>query len=172
MVRFGINVKILNREVPKVGCSVRTALYKTQKKPTLETIHEEEEISSDDKAKSEPGTSSSAEEFSENRSKHPTEPVILDIEDVVGNFPVHQFWTSLFNWHDFGYSLILGFAPTAWDVYSDLNIADQLTKSGDSISAGLSYLFICFPGLYMFNEVLTRPQLDPGIEIKSRSQDF
>ena len=79
----------------------------------------------------------------------------MDIEDVVGNFPVHQDWRSLFNWDDLGYSLILGFVPTAWDVYSDLDIANQLTTSGDSISAGLSYLFICFPGLYMFNEVLT-----------------
>ena len=114
MVQSGINVQIWNREVPKVGCSVRTALYKT----TLEIIHEEEEISSDngqsfrDKT-SEPGTSSSAEEFSEPRSKHSTEQVILDIEDIVGKFPVHQDWTSLFNWDDFGYSLILGFAPTA-----------------------------------------------------------
>ena len=112
MVRFGRNVQISNREVQNVGCSVRTALYRTQKKPTLkETIHEEEEISSDngqsfcDKA-SKPGTSSSAEEFRESRSKHSTEPVILDIEDVVGNFPVHHDWTSLFNWDDFGYCLI------------------------------------------------------------------
>ena len=161
MVQFGINVQIWNREVPKVGCSVRTALYK----PTLEIIHEEEEISSDngqsfrDKA-TEPGTSFSAEEFSDRRSKHSREQVILDIEDIVGNFPVHQDWTSLFNWDDFGYSLILGFAPTAWDVYSDLDIADQLTSSGDSISAGLSYLFICIPGLNMFNEVLTEKLSD------------
>ena len=62
---------------------------------------------------------------------------------------------SRFNWDDFGYSLILGFAPTAWDVYSDLKIADQLEDNGESYSAGLSFLFICFPGLYLFNEVLT-----------------
>ena len=101
------------------------------------------------------------------RFQHPTGSVILNIDDMVENLPTNQSWASLFNWDDFGYSLILGFAPTAWDVYSDLTIANQLcgvecedrilvhpqdTESGDPISAGLSYLFICFPGIYMFSE--------------------
>ena len=94
--------------------------------------------------------------ISETRFEHPTGSVVADIEDVVENLAPNQSWASLFNWDDFGYSLILGFAPTAWDVYSDLTIADELAqKERDTISAGLSYLFICFPGLYMFNEALT-----------------
>ena len=94
--------------------------------------------------------------ISETRFEHPTGSVVADIEDVVENLAPNQSWASLFNWGDFGYSLILGFAPTAWDVYSDLTIADELAqKERDTISAGLSYLFICFPGLYMFNEALT-----------------
>ena len=104
------------------------------------------------------------------RFEHPTGSVIINIDDMVEHLPPDQSWTSLFNWDDFGYSLILGFAPTAWDVYSDLTIANQLCgveceeriwvqpqdteKEGDPISAGLSYLFICFPGLYMFSEAL------------------
>ena len=79
------------------------------------------------------------------RCQHSTGSVMVDIEDmVVEDLPPTQSWSRLFNWDDFGYSLILGFAPTAWDVYSDLTIAEELRKSGDSISAGLSYLFICF----------------------------
>ena len=74
--------------------------------------------------------------------------------DMVEDFPPPQSWDCLFNWDDFGYSLIFGFAPTAWDVYSDLTIADELTESGESISAGLTYLFVCFPALYMFSEAL------------------
>ena len=74
--------------------------------------------------------------------------------DMVEDLPHTQSWDCLFNWDDFGYSLILGFAPTAWDVYSDLTIADELTESGESISAGLTYLFICFPGLLTFTESL------------------
>ena len=71
--------------------------------------------------------------------------------DIVEDLQTTQ---SLFNWDDFGYSLILGFAPTAWDVFSDLTIADELTESGEVISAGLTYLFICFPGLLIFSEAL------------------
>ena len=32
-------------------------------------------------------------------------------------------WREAFNWDDFAYNLILGFLPTAWDVFSDLGIA-------------------------------------------------
>ena len=74
--------------------------------------------------------------------------------DMVEDLPHTQSWDCLFNWDDFGYSLIFGFAPTAWDVYSDLTIADELTESGESISAGLTYLFVCFPALYVFSEAL------------------
>ena len=85
-----------------------------------------------------------------------TSPIIIPMEpQVEEESPETSSWTSVFNWDDFGYSLILGFAPTAWDVYSDLTIANYLTSRGDNISAGLSYLFICFPGLYVLSEILT-----------------
>ena len=100
--------------------------------------------------------SSSAEEVRTPRCQHSTNSFVMNIEDNgADNLEADQSWMSQFNWDDFGYSLILGFAPTAWDVYSDLKIADQLEDNGDSYSAGLSFLFICFPGLYLFNEVLT-----------------
>ena len=63
-------------------------------------------------------------------------------------------WKSVFNWDDFGYCLISGFAPTAWDVISDINVAFYLESTGDVTSAGLIYMFVCLPGLYMLNEVL------------------
>ena len=63
-------------------------------------------------------------------------------------------WKSLFNWDDFGYCLISGFAPTAWDVISDINVAIYLEETGNVTSAGLIYMFVCLPGLYMLNEVL------------------
>ena len=85
-----------------------------------------------------------------------TSSIIIPMEPLVEEeSPETSSWTSVFNWDDFGYSLILGFAPTAWDVYSDLTIANYLTSRGDSISAGLSYLFICFPGLNVLSEILT-----------------
>ena len=94
--------------------------------------------------------------ISETRAQqHPTGSVVVDIEEVVENLPQNQSWSSLFNWDDFGYSLILGFIPTAWDVFSDLMLAEELKKEESISAAGLSYLFICFPGLYIFNEALT-----------------
>ena len=63
-------------------------------------------------------------------------------------------WKSVFNWDDFGYCLISGFVPTAWDVISDINVAFYLEGNVDVTSAGLIYLFVCLPGLSMLNEVL------------------
>ena len=65
-------------------------------------------------------------------------------------------WRSAFNWDDFAYNLILGFLPTAWDVLSDLKVASHLKVNAEVDSAGLSYLFICFPGLHLSLDLLTR----------------
>ena len=65
-------------------------------------------------------------------------------------------WREAFNWDDFSYNLILGFLPTAWDVFSDLRIATYLKAKEEVDSAGLSYLFICFPGLHMSLDLLIR----------------
>ena len=61
-----------------------------------------------------------------------------------------------FNWDAFAYNLILGFLPTAWDVFSDLTIASHLKATGEVDLAGLSYLFICFPGLHLVLDLLTQ----------------
>ena len=53
---------------------------------------------------------------------------------------------AAFNWDDFFYSLILGFLPTAWDVFSDLRIASVLKEEVNVEAAGLSYIFVCLPG--------------------------
>ena len=65
-------------------------------------------------------------------------------------------WRGAFNWDDFAYNLILGFLPTAWDVLSDLQVASHLKVNAEVDSAGLSYLFICFPGLHLSLDLLTR----------------
>ena len=71
-----------------------------------------------------------------------------------------ESWKAAFNWNDFFYSLILGFLPTAWDVFSDLKIASQLKEEFDVEAAGLSYLFVCLPGITtlfeLFSSRLTR----------------
>ena len=69
---------------------------------------------------------------------------------------------TAFNWDDFFYSFILGFLPTAWDVFSDLGIALQLKEEVDVETAGLSYLFVCLPGITplfnLFSSKLSKQQ--------------
>ena len=64
-------------------------------------------------------------------------------------------WKSAFNLDDFGYCLLSGFVPTAWDVFSDIEVALVLAEDGYTNSAGLVYVFICLPGVYALNEVLS-----------------
>ena len=64
-------------------------------------------------------------------------------------------WRSAFNLDDFGYCLLSGFVPTAWDVFSDIEVALVLAEDGYTNSAGLVYVFICLPGVYALNEVLS-----------------
>ena len=64
-------------------------------------------------------------------------------------------WRSL--WQDFAYNLILSFLPTAWDVISDLRTAEQLKANEETVGfAGLSFLFICFPGLYLILDLVSQ----------------
>ena len=64
-------------------------------------------------------------------------------------------WKSL--WQDFAYNLLLSFLPTAWDVISDLRTAEQLKDDEETVGfAGLSFLFICFPGLYLILDLVTQ----------------
>ena len=67
-----------------------------------------------------------------------------------------ESWKAAFNWNDFFYSLILGFLPTAWDVFSDLKIASLLKEEFDVEAAGLSYLFVCLPGITTLFDLFTR----------------
>ena len=57
---------------------------------------------------------------------------------------------------DFAYNFFLSFLPTAWDVISDLRTAEHLKDSGEVGFAGLSFLFICFPGLYLALDLITQ----------------
>ena len=64
-------------------------------------------------------------------------------------------WRSL--WQDFAYNLLLSFLPTAWDVISDLRTAEQLKDDEETVGfAGLSFLFNCFPGLYLILDLVTQ----------------
>ena len=53
---------------------------------------------------------STENEVTANQSEHSTDESVsvVGVEDVFENEPS---WRSQFNWDDFGYSLILGFAP-------------------------------------------------------------
>ena len=57
-----------------------------------------------------------------------------------------------FNWGDFFFALIFGLAPTAWDMYTDLELASHLLESENEHAAGLCYVFICLPGINLFKE--------------------
>ena len=75
--------------------------------------------------------------------EQPNEYLEEDVQEEVG-VELSISWREAFNWDDFAYNLILGFLPTAWDVFSDLGIASYLKANAEVDSAGLSYLFICF----------------------------
>ena len=57
-----------------------------------------------------------------------------------------------FNWDDFFYALIFGLAPTAWDMYTDLELASHLLEEENAHAAGLCYVFICLPGINLVKE--------------------
>ena len=60
----------------------------------------------------------------------------------------------LFNWKDFWYDLILGFAPTAWDIGTDFSFAADTDCKEDSLGAGLCYLVITLPVFFLaFNSI-------------------
>ena len=86
---------------------------------------------------------------------------VTNTEDDVDTKP--SIWNEilnakfLFNWNDFCYDLILGFAPTAWDIGTDFNFAAELLDTGceeDVLAAGLSYIFISLPVIFLaFNSI-------------------
>ena len=57
-----------------------------------------------------------------------------------------------FNWGDFFFALIFGLAPTAWDMYTDLELANHLLEEENKHAAGLCYVFICLPGINLVKE--------------------
>ena len=67
-----------------------------------------------------------------------------------------RFWfketKGHFNWDDFFFNLIFGLAPTAWDMYTDLELASHLLDSENAHTAGLCYVFICLPGINLVKE--------------------
>ena len=56
-----------------------------------------------------------------------------------------------FNWGDFFFALIFGLAPTAWDMYTDLELASHLLEEENKHAAGLCYVFICLPGINLWS---------------------
>ena len=57
-----------------------------------------------------------------------------------------------FNWDDFFFGLIFGLAPTAWDMYTDLQLGSHLLDTENAHAAGLCYAFICLPGINLVKE--------------------
>ena len=55
------------------------------------------------------------------------------------------------NWNDFFYNLILDLAPATWDIITDLIFAKFL-ETKDIHLAGLSYMFICLPIVWLVVE--------------------
>ena len=49
-------------------------------------------------------------------------------------------------------ALIFGLAPTAWDMYTDLELASHLLEEENAHAAGLCYVFICLPGINLVKE--------------------
>ena len=60
-------------------------------------------------------------------------------------------WKAHWNWNDFFYNLILDLAPASWDIITDLIFAGAL-EIVDIHSAGLSYMFICLPFVWLVSE--------------------
>ena len=61
-----------------------------------------------------------------------------------------------FNLNDFLYSLISGFLPTAWDVYTDVSLGLKLEQQEDVYTAGLCWMFVCFPPVFLIIENLAK----------------
>ena len=82
----------------------------------------------------------------ENPLSSPSRLVTRDTDQETEALGLLESCKAAFNWDDFFYSLILGFLPTAWDVFSDLRIASLLKEEVNVETAGLSYIFVCLPG--------------------------
>ena len=95
-------------------------------------------------------------ELSEGNPEEQTNERLEEVEEEEEVEAELNDWREAFNWDDFAYNLVLGFLPTACDVFSDLRIAFHLRENAEVDSAGLSYLFICFPGLHMSLDLFTR----------------
>ena len=113
------------------------------------------------------------EQRGEARDNFNSDHVIIDHEDVEASNPqenkegankdllnskisLQALWFELiniktyFNWNDFFYTLLLGLAPSVWDIVTDFQLAKQLIHNGEVDTAGFCYVFICLPGFYLF----------------------
>jgi hypothetical protein len=59
------------------------------------------------------------------------------------------------NWKDFFYAFIFGFLPTAWDGCTDIALGKSLQNQNDLHSAGLCWMFVCLPPVYLVIEHFT-----------------
>ena len=53
-----------------------------------------------------------------------------------------------FTWGKFFFAFFLGFLPTAWDVFTDIEFGMNQEMMGEETSAGLCYMFICLPPIF------------------------
>ena len=70
-----------------------------------------------------------------------------------------------FNWNDFFYSLISGFLPTAWDVYTDISLGLKLEKQEDVYTAGLCWMFVCLPPVFLIIEKLAKKKHSTWVQL-------
>ena len=107
------------------------------------------------------GTSNLEDEVS-----FPEDNIEMDrMEWIEDNTMGANLWEKIkmaFSWNDFFYSIIFGLLPTSWDVLSDLRFGWSLSKSGDTSSAGLCYLFIMIPGIWFLQDLLHQCVLNKG----------
>ena len=57
---------------------------------------------------------------------------------------------------DFLYALIFGLLPTVWDVFTDISLGSLLEARGYLQSAGICWLFVCFPFVFLCMEKVTQ----------------
>ncbi len=78
---------------------------------------------------------------------------LLSVNDYINQ--ITQSCRSSCNWTDFLYTLTFGFLPTAWDVYTDISLGVKLEKEEDVHTAGLCWMFVCFPLVFLVIENVT-----------------
>ena len=93
-----------------------------------------------------------------------TEQIKVQENDKEGSHEVDYtiLWEELkscrkhFTWSGLGTGMLLGVAPSAWDISSDFKFADKMDQNDDSRKkvAIFSYFFISLPGRLQYDHFL------------------